>query len=90
MCGSRPQLSNEYLLVLAKISADTAENEPSRVSASIPTQAIKFHIFIPLQVLLPPGGAPGESGAVPSVAEARPSTVFFLRPASDLPGTSKS
>ena len=65
-------------------SMDTAENQPSKVSSFIPTQAIKFHIFIPLQVLLPPGGAPGESGAVPSVAEARPSTVFFLRPASDL------
>ena len=38
LCGSRRELSNEYLL--AKIGADTAENEPLKIWRKI--QFIKF------------------------------------------------
>ena len=47
MCLSfrfRQELSNEYLL--AKFGVDTAENESSKISHFIPTQAISFHIRI--------------------------------------------
>ena len=44
-CRSRQELSNEHLL--AKLGVDTAENEYSKVSSFIPTQAISFHIDTP-------------------------------------------
>ena len=48
------QMSIYYLL--ANIGFDTAENEPSKVSSFIPTQAIKFHLCIPLPTLAVEGG----------------------------------
>ena len=42
-CRSLQELSNEYLLT--KIGVDTAENEPSKFSSSIPTQAISFNVY---------------------------------------------
>ena len=48
-CRSRQDISNEYyFLFTRKIGADPAENEPSKVSRFIPTDAIPFHVDIPL------------------------------------------
>ena len=48
MCGSRRELSNEYLL--AKVGFDTAENEPLKVHllSNYPALGFNFHQAAPL------------------------------------------
>ena len=42
MCRSRRELSNAYLVVLAKFGFDTAENEPSKVCPIEPNPTINI------------------------------------------------
>ena len=44
ICGSRQELSNEY--VDAKIGVDIAENEPSKISSFTPNWGSNFHTVI--------------------------------------------